>query len=67
MRIPTFADKDLNKFFVDWQREIDQMKKDKFNALSANKSVLLYSPSKKVYEITVTDAGALVVTKVSDG
>jgi hypothetical protein len=67
MRIPTFEDKELNRFFVDWQREIEQIKKDKMNSGAANRSVLLYSPSKKVYEIKVDDSGVLSTTLVSSG
>jgi hypothetical protein len=46
-------------------REVDQRDKDRLASNTANHSLLLISPSKKVFEVTVSDAGALVITKVS--
>jgi len=65
MRIPTFQDPQLNRFFVDWEREIEGIKRDTLKSAAGNRSVLLYSPSKKVYEITVDDSGVLHVTQVA--
>ena len=65
MRVPNFKDIELTKYLSEWDREIERMRKDTLSAVGGNRSVLLYSPSKKVFEITVTDAGALMVTKVA--
>jgi len=65
MRVPNFKDVELTKYLNEWNREIDNLRKEHLSNVTGNKSVLLYSPSLKVFEITVTDAGALVVTKVS--
>lgn len=65
MRIPNFKDIEVTKFLTQWDQEIQRSKKEALSSIGGNKSVLLYSPSLKVYELTVNDAGALVVTKVS--
>ena len=65
MRIPNFKDPDLTRYLTEWDREIQKNKRDALSAIGGNKSILLFSPSLKVFEVTVTDAGALVVTKVS--
>ena len=65
MRVPNFKDVELTKYLNEWNREFENMKKEQLSSITGNKSVLLYSPSLKVFEVTVTDAGALVVTKVS--
>lgn len=62
MRVPKFDDSELTKFVTELLREIDRSSKDKISAVTANHSVLLISPSKKVFEVTVSDAGTLVVT-----
>jgi len=67
MRKPTFADQEMNRFFTDWQSEIDRIKRDSLSAITANRAVLLYSPSKKVYEIKVNDSGVISATLVSTG
>ena len=61
MKVPAFKDPEVTKFFIELMREMDRSSKDKISAVTANHSVLLISPSKKVFEVTVTDAGALVV------
>lgn len=65
MRIPNFRDAELTKFLTDWEKDLDKKFKDRLSAITANHSVLLQSPAGKVFEVTVSDAGALVVTKVS--
>jgi hypothetical protein len=65
MRIPIIKDAETHKVLVELNREIENDKKDVLSAVTGNRSLLLYSPSKKVYEVTVTDAGALVITQVS--
>jgi hypothetical protein len=65
MRVPQFKDPEMTKFVTELLREIDRSDKDNLSSVTANHSVLLISPSKKVFEVTVTDAGALVVTAAS--
>ena len=62
--VPNFKDPDVTKFLVELVRDVERAKKSVLSSASGNHSVLLLSPSLKTYEITVTDAGALVVTKV---
>ena len=64
LRIPNFKDAEVTKFFTAWTKDQDKQMKDVLKSNTANHSVLLQSPSNKVYEITVSDAGALVVTLV---
>jgi hypothetical protein len=67
MRKPTFQDPEINRFFTDWQSEMDRIKRDSLSSVTANRAVLLYSPSKKVYEIKVDDSGVISATLVSTG
>jgi hypothetical protein len=63
--VPTFQDQALTQFLVNMVRELDRERKDVLSSNSGNRSVLLYSPSKYVFELTVSDTGVLSVTKVS--
>jgi len=65
MKIPNFKDQELMKFLVQWDLELQRMNKDKLNAASANRSLLLYSPSAFVFEIKVDDLGVITATKVA--
>jgi hypothetical protein len=65
MKVPTFKDPDVTKFLVEMMREVDKRDKDRLSSVTANHSILLQSSDLKVFEVTVTSAGALVVTKVS--
>lgn len=65
MRVPNFKDVELTKYLNEWDREIQGIRKEALSGVTGNRSLLLYSPSLKVFEVTVTDAGALVVTKVA--
>jgi hypothetical protein len=65
MKVPNFKDPDVTKFLIQWDQEIRGIEKDKLSAITGNRSVLLYSPSKKVYELTVDDSGVLAITKVA--
>ena len=64
-KVPTFKEPGLSAFLSSMIVERDRLAETKLSAISANKSVLLFSPSEKVYEVTVSDAGVLVVTQVS--
>jgi len=65
MRIPKFEDPEVTQFMVEFLRDQERVNRGKLNAEAANRSVLLYSPSKKVYEIKVDDAGVITATKVA--
>ena len=65
MRVPNFKDVELTKYLTEWDREIQSMKRDFLTNTGGNNSVLLISPSLKVFEIKVTDAGALVITQAT--
>jgi hypothetical protein len=65
MRIPNFQDLEVTKFLVQWDLELQRMRKDSLSSTGGNRSLLLFSPDKSVFEVTVTNAGALTVTKVS--
>jgi hypothetical protein len=65
MRVPNFKDLEVTKFLSEMLREFDRSDKEVLSAITANRSVLLYSPSKKVFEITVSDTGVITATKVS--
>jgi len=65
MKVPNFKDPDVTKFLTEMLREFDRTDKQVLSAVTGNKSVLLYSPSLKVFEIKVSDAGAITATKVS--
>lgn len=62
IKVPNFEDPEVTKFLVQMLRDFDRSDKDVLSSTTGNHSVLLISPGKKVFEITVTDAGALVVT-----
>lgn len=65
MKVPVFKDPEVTKFLVEFLREQDREAKSIMSNVTANKSLLLYSPSLKVFEIKVSDAGAITATKVS--
>lgn len=64
MRVPNFKDPELTKFLTSWTKEQDDQKRDLLSAITANHSLLLQSPSNKIYEVKVSDAGALTVTLI---
>ena len=63
IKVPDFKDPDVTKFLNLLIRSINDTD-DAMTSTTANASLLLYSPSKKVYSVTVSDAGALTVTKI---
>ena len=65
MKVPQFKDPEVTKFLIELLRENERTDKDYMRATTGNKSVLLYSPSLKVFEIKVSDAGVITATKVS--
>lgn len=67
MKVPNFKDPDITKFLVEWDLEIRRMKDDQLSAIKGNRALLLISPDKSVFEVTVTDLGALTITKIATG
>jgi hypothetical protein len=65
MRIPPIKDEAIHRFALDLDKELDGIKKSTLSSTTGNRSLLLQSPDLKVFEVTVTSAGALVVTKVA--
>ena len=65
IKVPNFKDPDVTKFLVEYLREVDRTDKENMSNVTANKSLLLYSPSLKVFEIKVSDTGVITATKVS--
>jgi hypothetical protein len=65
MRIPKFEDPEVTKFLEQWTKEQEKMINDRLSAITGNRSLLLISPGLKVWEATISDAGALTWTKVA--
>jgi hypothetical protein len=61
MKVPKFEDPEVTRFLNMLILELDKKDKIIMSKITANHSLLLQSPSLKVFEVTVTDAGALVV------
>jgi hypothetical protein len=64
-KIPEFKDPEISKFMTEFMREFDSKDKEYLKLGTANRSLLLYSPSLKVFEIKVSDTGVITATKVS--
>lgn len=64
LKVPDFKEGGLTKFLINLIADMDDKNDEKISKIAANHSVLLQSPGNKVYEITVNDAGVLVITKV---
>ena len=64
MRVPKFEDIEVTKFFDQYIKETEKKENNYLMSKSSNHSILLISPSRKTYEVTVSDAGALVITLV---
>jgi hypothetical protein len=62
IRVPSLEDKDLERFLIELMRELERTDKATLSAITANRSLLLISPNKTPYEVTVTDAGALTTS-----
>jgi hypothetical protein len=64
MRIPNFKDPEVTKFLTEWDREIKRVQRDAMSNVTANRAVLLHSPDLAVWEISITNAGAIIATKI---
>ena len=65
LKVPMFREAGLTGFLTALVEKMEADKDDKLDRLTANHSVILQSPGNKVYEVTVNDAGALVITLVA--
>lgn len=65
MRVPKFEDPEVYKFMLQVDQEMRRIDRDSLSQAKANRSVLLYSPSKKVYELKVDDSGVVITTLVA--
>lgn len=65
MKVPTFKEPGLTDFLTRMLADRDRIAGSLLSAGTANRSVLLYSPSKKVYEVMVDDAGVITTTLVA--
>jgi len=65
VKVPNFQDPAVSKFLIELLRDFDRSDKDVLSSTTGNHSLLLISPSKKVFEVTVSDAGVLSVTAAS--
>jgi hypothetical protein len=59
MKVPPLEDKELEKFLKQLLLELDRKDKSVLSKITANKSLLLLSPSLKPFEVTVSDTGVL--------
>jgi hypothetical protein len=65
MKVPNLKDPELVKFLTELLRELENTEKETMSNITANRSLLLYSPSLKVFEIKVSDVGVITATKVA--
>jgi hypothetical protein len=65
MKVPQFKEPGLTDFLTKSQTESSRVQNGFMTKATANNSVLLYSPSMKVYEVKVSDAGVLSATLVA--
>jgi hypothetical protein len=68
MKVPEFKTfPQVTTFLTNLMREFERTDKDVLHSNTANKSILLISRNKTVYEITVENDGTLTSTKVREG
>lgn len=65
MIVPQFKDPEVTKWLNNYQREVDQKFKNLLSTVTANNSLLLQAPNLSVWEVKVSNAGALVITKIA--
>jgi hypothetical protein len=67
LRVPQFPVPGLPRFFEDIIAAMDRDFNDKMDKTTGNHSLLLIAPDGSVWEVKVTDAGALTTVKVAAG
>jgi hypothetical protein len=66
IKVPNFGPiPGLTAFLNDLVTSMEKGDKGHLKATGANNSLLLYSPNKSVFEIKVSDAGAITATKIA--
>lgn len=66
VKVPVFRDPAVTDFLTRYIESKDREYKMVMSRVSANDSLLLFSPSRKVYEVRVDDAGVISATLVAD-
>ncbi|MET0643130.1 MAG: hypothetical protein ABWZ17_02055 [Candidatus Binatia bacterium] len=64
MKVPEMKDEELRRFLVDLLKLIDDREAEHMSRIQANDSVLLLSPNRKTYKVSVDDAGVVTTTLV---
>ena len=67
VKVPNFKEPGLSDFLRRQVEERDRLLSLKLDRFTANHSIFLISPSEKVWEITISDAGTLTATLVVVG
>lgn len=65
MIIPQFKDPEVTKFLNLFQKDQDQKFKNLLSSIKGNQSLLLFAPNLSVWEIKVSNAGAITATKIA--
>jgi hypothetical protein len=65
IRVPEFKEPGLTKFLSQMASDREDKLDQRLSKQTANHSLLLQSSGGKVYEITISDAGVLVITLVA--
>jgi hypothetical protein len=65
IRVPEFKEPGLTRFLADFDRQLENERATKLSKVTANHSLLLQADNGKVYEVRVSNAGALVLTLLS--
>ena len=66
IRVPQFPDvPGLNKFLEEFLQGLNRTTDTKLDRDTANHSLLLQAPDESVWEVKVTNAGALITTKIA--
>ena len=62
LRVPIFREPGLTEFLTRMIQEREIVDDERLSKITANHSLLLQSPNGSVYEVKVSDAGALTFT-----
>lgn len=66
MKVPVFKEPGLTRFLTDMSKEVQLFRIETMSRTQANNSLLLISPSNKIFEVKVDDAGVLTATKIME-
>ena len=65
LKVPDFSVPELTRYLADMDERLQRELDTKMSRITANDSLLLQSPAGKVYQVKISDAGALVITLIS--